>query len=100
MIYFSFVLGIKMLMFHVWLVVVDISRSMERPQGRDLFCKKHMSEIQKFEEMLAESEQQKEELQEANTRLQADVDEIKSKMAGRVLIYVHIKCGGGGGGEV
>ena len=54
---------------------------MERQQG-DLFSEIHMSEIKKFEDMLSDTERDRDELRETAGRLQTKLDESAAKMAG------------------
>ena len=51
--------------------------------GGDLFSEVHMSEIQKFEELLAESEKNRDVLQTENSELKSQIDEHEKKVAGR-----------------
>lgn len=50
--------------------------------GGDLFSEIHMSEIKKFEELLAEAETDRDAVKELNVKLQAQLDEAAAKMAG------------------
>lgn len=50
--------------------------------GGDLFSEIHMSEIKKFEELLAEAETDRDAVKELNVKLQTQLDEAAAKMAG------------------
>ncbi|XP_067934641.1 protein bicaudal D homolog 2-like isoform X2 [Watersipora subatra] len=54
----------------------------QRGGGGDLFSEIHLSEITKFEELLAEAEKDRAELKEINTKLQQKITETEQKLAG------------------